>query len=108
MERRELMQGFHFKIDSDFSLFITLTKQPMNFILFLIILRLFFCRANGMLDAMADASYDYYDPWAEAPTYEESIAVIFLCTIAAAFAAAFVVIPAVFEMLHGCFCHRIE
>ena len=80
----------------------------MNFVLFLIILRLFFCRANGMLDAMADASYDYYDPWAEAPTYEESVAVIFLCTIATAFAAAFVVIPAVFEMVYGCFCHRID
>jgi len=102
------MQRFHFKIDSDLSRFITLTKQSMNLFLFLILLRLFFCRGNSILDEIADASYDYYDPWAEAPTQEESIAVIFLCTIAAAFAAAFVVIPAVLEMLHGCFCHRIE
>ena len=80
----------------------------MNFVLFLIILRLFFCRANGMLDAMADASYDYYDPWAEAPTYEESVAVIFLCTIAAVLALAFVVVPAAFEMVYKQFCRRID
>ena len=82
----------------------------MNLFIFLIIVRLLFCRGHGMLDAMADASYDYYyyDPWDPLPTQEESIAVIFLCTIAAAFAAAFVVIPAVFEMIYGCFCHRIE
>ncbi len=79
----------------------------MNFIVFLILLRLFFCHANGMLDAMAD-SCEYFDPWAEYPTEEESIAVIILCTMVALFATAFVVLPAFFEMLHSRFCYRIE
>ena len=99
MERRELMQGFHFKIDSHLSLFITLTKQSMNLFLFLILLRLFFCRGNGMLDEMADASNDYYDPWADDLTEEEAFAYMILCTVTLVIVVPLLALP---KMLDCC------
>ncbi len=99
MERRELMQGFHLKIDPDFSLFVTLTKQSMNLFLFLILLRLFFCRGNGMLDDLADASNDYYDPWSEDLTEEEAVAYMILCTVTLVLVGTAIALP---KMLDCC------
>ena len=88
-----------FKIDSDFSLFITHTQQSMNLFLFLILLRLFFCRANGMIDDMVDGSNDYYDPWGEDLTEEEAFTLMILCTITLVVAFTVTVLP---KMLDCC------
>lgn len=71
----------------------------MNLFLFLILLRLFFCRAHGMLDDMVDASNDYYDPWSEDLTAEEISAMMILCTLTLVVASIAIALP---KMLDCC------